>query len=220
MNKIILIGQSLTCLFLSTLLFLSCNNASTEKNQQVSAEGYSKFAEENPIRKDVVDSADELTGNYFKSYRYKFSINLINNWIVQKGDKNFPIVVQCYQQDSGKSIGVFIYDYPSINFDKGNSSANQLEQLKELVTQTMAKNGIEPLNLNFSKSYLGNVEAIVATCNVMVKASGQEIEYFKKQIQCFNNGKLYNVTVSYPSVFYTSTEANRTDAVIKSFKFQ
>ena len=206
-------------LSLSTLLFVSCNNFSKEKNQQVSAEGYSKFAEENPIRKDIVDSADELIRNYFKSYRYKFSINLINNWIIQKGDKNFPIAVQCHQQDSGKSIGVFIYDYPSINFAKGNSSANQLEQLKELVTKTMAKNGMESLNLNFSKGYLSNVEAIVATCNVMVKARGQEIEYFKKQIQCFNNGKLYNITVSCPSVFYTSTEANRTDAVIKSFQF-
>lgn len=213
-------GQSLVCLFLSTLLFVSCNTSSKENNKPVTPEGYSKFAEDNPIKKDVVDSADELNGNYFKSYRYKFSINLINNWIIQKGDKNFPLAVQCYQQDSGKSIGVFIYDYPSINFDKGNSSANQFDLLKELVVQVMAKNGIEPKNLNFSKSYLGNIEAIVATCNVMIKANDQEIEYFKKQIQCFNNGKLYNITISLPSVFYTNTEANRTDGVIRSFQFQ
>ncbi len=220
MKQIILIGQSILSLFLLILLFVSCNNYSKENNKLVSAEGYSKFAENHPIKKNVVDSADELDGNYFKSYKYKFSINLINNWIVQKGDRNFPIAVQCYQQDSGKSIGVFIYDYPSIALEKENTSANQLDQLKELVTQTMAKNSIDPINLKFSKSHLGNVDAIVATCNVIIKASGQDIEYFKKQIQCFNNGKLYNITVSYPSVFYTSNEAIRTDGVIKSFKFQ
>ena len=59
----------------------------------------------------------------------------------------------------------------------------------------------------------------MATFTAMQKFNGEEVDFFTKQIQCFNNGKLYKVTIVVPTISYNDVEEDRINEVIKSLRF-
>ncbi|GEO08290.1 hypothetical protein [Segetibacter aerophilus] len=180
---------------------------------------YQEWVKANPTDTDKSSSNAKIEGSLYRNTKYSFRIRFIDNWEIRKGDSKLT-VIKSVQSDSGKSFLVLVSDYPSLKLKDGEITDKQLQEDKKNAIQICRAMNMELQHYKIVKGYLNNFPASIATFSANARSQTKIVAYKYKHISCFKKGLLYNLTISMPSVFWTSEEDKRIDRVIESLVFE
>ncbi len=182
-------------------------------------ESLKEWTKSNLTNTDKSISNDIIEGSLYRNTKYSFRIRFFDNWEIRKGDSKTTII-KSVQPDSGKSILVLVSDYPNFKLPEGEMSDKEVEETKKILITMFKEWNMTPEGFKIIRGYLNNFPATISTFTIEEKSQTTIISYKYKQITCFKDGFLYNLTISMPQVFWTDKEDSRLNRVLESFVFE
>jgi hypothetical protein len=198
-----------------SILSISCNSQKKEKTS-IDNQDNVKSSQKQTIKNDINDG---WNNNIYTNALYKFKIEFPNEWQHDNGASDRTLA-RTYDRKLGASFSMQVIHLPK-EFENSNDiwkSVNEAEMLEATKIET-SQSFKEVNNIKIEKGYLKNNNAYIVSLNHKVYSGTRSFKYLVKQVKCFKNGKLYQITFTIPDDYFNDTMSILFTRVIDSFLF-
>lgn len=209
--------------FIMICLILGCNQSNTipDSQESTSKSEPSSQTEEHiktthETRKNSND--DDWNNNIYTNNFYKFKIEFPKEWEYDNGaSKN--TLARAGNREIGATFSSQVIHLvePPVNPNDINESLT-INELKSVTNGTYLP--FKDIgNVKIEKGFLGNLPAYLIEFTHRVSSGQRTFVYFTKQIQCYKNSKLFQLTLNIPKDSFDDEMTILYERVINSFIF-
>lgn len=204
-------------------LILSCNESNIKLGSQettsksensLPTEEHSKATHETEKNPEN----DDWNNNIYTNNLYKFKIEFPKKWEYDNGaSKN--TLARAGNREIGASFSCQVIHLlkPPVNSNDITKSLT-INELKS-ITNSKYLPFKDIGNVKIEKGYLGNLPAYLIEFTHHVSSGQRSFIYYTKQMQCYKNSKLFQLTLNIPKVAFDDKMKILYERVINSFIF-
>lgn len=204
-------------------LLLGCNQSNTKPDSQESKaknNPSSQTEKENKATTETKKSSedDNWNNNIYTNNFYKFKVEFPKEWEYDNGaSKN--TLARAGNREIGASFSSQVIHLvePPVNPNDINESLT-IKEIKSITNSTYLP--FKDIgNVKIEKGYLGNMPAYLIEFTHRVSSGQRTFIYFTKQIQCYKNSKLFQLTLNIPKDSFDDKMTILYERAINSFIF-
>lgn len=163
---------------------------------------------------------DEWNNNIYRNKFYKFRIEFPKGWEYDKGSTKITIA-----RAGNREIGaVFAVTVSHLAFKPKNPNDITKEDStyldKKFFNERLALQNKKAENFKVQKGYLNNFPAYLIEFTHVVLSGTRRYIYLAKQVECYQDSKLYTIALNLPLEAYDDEMDNLYNRVVASFNFE
>lgn len=204
-------------------LILSCNQSNIKPDSQESKNKNKSSSKSEEYKKPTAETRkapedDDWNNNIYNNTFYKFKIEFPKEWEYDNGaSKN--TLARAGNREIGASFSlqvIHLVELP-VNPNDINESLT-INEIKSITNSTYLP--FKDIgNVKIEKGYLGNLPAYLLEFTHRVSSGQRTFIYLTKQIQCYKNSKLFQITLNIPKDSFDDGMTILNERVINSFIF-
>ena len=214
-------------LFLICITAVGCNQTEKKEPQAKDPPKEKTFKEEIQDYKKTIPATnkepenDIWNRNVYRNNFYKFRVEFPKGWEYDNGTTKSTLA-RALNRESGAAFSVTVSHLPDkpTNPNDITESYSTTDQFEKYLNEALALQNTKAENFKIQKGYLNNFPAYLIEFTHVVSAGARTYTYLGKQVQCYNDSKIYQVNLNLPLDEYDNEMNKLYHRVVESFNFE
>ena len=222
MSKIIL-----KIFLLNSLLSIGCTENVKKPQNENNSKKEASFQQEIQDYKKTIPATsknpkhDIWNINVYRNSFYNFRVEFPKRWEYDNGTSKITLA-RALKRDKGAAFSVSVSHLPDkpANPNDITESYSSNSQFESYFNEALALQNTKAENFKIQKGKLNNFPAYLIEFTNVVSAGSRTYTYLSKQVQCYYDSKIYQVTLNLPVGEYDNEMNWIYDRVVSSFNFE
>lgn len=211
--------------FFICVAILSCDQPQTQQQTQDTKETTNLQSEIDDYKKTIPETNQhpqnsEWRNNVYRNKFYKFRVEFPKGWEYDNGTTKSTLA-RALNREYAAAISVTITHLPDQPKNPNNIfESTPMQDYSRQFNEMLALQNTKAENFNIEKGALNNFPAYIIDFTSKVSSGLQSYIYLSKQIQCYYDGKIYQVNLNLPKDLYDAQMERDYNRVVNSFNFE
>lgn len=203
----------------------SCNQANEKQQTQETKLTTNLQSEIESYKKTIPETNQDpknakWRNNVYRNKFYKFRVEFPKGWEYDNGTTKSTLA-RALNREYAAAISATVTHLPDLPKNSNNIFESMPAQdYPRQFNELLALQNTKAENLSIEKGALNNFPAYVIDFTSKVSSGTQSYIYQSKQIQCYYDGKIYQVNLNLPIDLYDTQMERDFNRVVNSFNFE